>query len=80
MNENIKIDDIERLEDRRDETAALLPRGTPISQTFWESLTLEELARSQNVQPMADVRTLFGTWPDEDNDDFEAAIDELRHH
>ena len=75
----IKIHDIERLEDRQDEATDLLPKGTPISQTFWESPTLEELARSQNVQPMADVRTLFGTWPDEDNDGFEAAIDELRH-
>ena len=28
---------------------------------------------------MVDVRTLFGTWPDEENDGFEAAIDELRH-
>ena len=47
--------------------------------TFWESLTLEELARSQNVQPIADVRALFGTWPGEENDEFEAAIEELRH-
>ena len=28
---------------------------------------------------MADVRALFGTWPGEENDGFEAAIDELRH-
>ncbi len=76
---DIKIHDIERLEDRQDEAADLLPQGTPISPTFWKSPTLQELARSQNVQPMADVRTLFGTWPDEENDGFEATVDELRH-
>lgn len=76
---SIKIHDIERLEDRQDEAADLLPQGTPISRTFWESPTLEELARSQNVQPMTNVRALFGTWPGEENDGFEAAIDELRH-
>ncbi len=51
---------------------------TPISQSFWKSPSIQELARSQNVQPMANVRTLFGTWSDEENDGFEAAIDELR--
>ena len=76
---NIKIHDIECLEDRQDEAADLLPQGTPILRAFWESPTLEDLARSQNVQPMADVRALFGTWPGEENDGFEAVIDELRH-
>ena len=46
---------------------------------FWESRTFEELARLQNVQPIADARALFGTWPGEENDGFEAAIEELRH-
>ena len=77
---NIKIHDIECLEDRQDDAADLLPQGTPILQAFWESPTLEDLACSQNVQPMADVRALFGTWPGEENDGFEAVIDELRHH
>ena len=63
----------------RDEAADLLPQGTPIARAFWESPTLEELARSQNVQPMADVRALFGTWPSAENDGFEETIDELRH-
>lgn len=76
---SIKLHDIERLEDRDDEAADLLPQGTPISQSFWESPTLDELAKSQNVQPMANVRALFGTWPGEENDGFEADIDELRH-
>ena len=57
----------------------LLPQGTPISRNFWESPTLDDLAQSQNVPPMADVRRLFGTWPGEEDDGFEVAIDELRH-
>ena len=56
-----------------------LRRETPVSQSFWSSPTIEELARSQNVQPMADVRVLFGTWPDDEDDGFEDSIDELRH-
>jgi hypothetical protein len=76
---SIKIHDIERLEGRDDEAADLLPQGTPISQSFWESSTLDELAKSQNVQSMANVRALFGTWPGEENDGFEEDIDELRH-
>ncbi len=76
---SIKIHDIERLENREDEAADLLPQGTPISRDFWESPTLDELAESQNFKPMVDVRALFGTWPGEENDGFEEAIDELRH-
>jgi len=76
---SIKIHDIERLEDHEGEATDLLPQGTPISRDFWESPTLAELALSQNVNPMADVRALFGTWPGEVDDGFEAAVDELRH-
>ncbi len=46
---------------------------------FWQSRTLEELAQSQGVRPLKDVREIFGTWPGEADDGFEAAIDELRH-
>jgi len=49
------------------------------SSPFWESPTLEELARLQGVQPMTDVSVLFGTWPGEEDDGFEEMIDELRH-
>jgi len=42
-------------------------------------ITIDELAESQNVKPMVDVRALFGTWPDGKNDGFEEAINELRH-
>jgi hypothetical protein len=76
---SVKIHDIERLEDREGEAADLLPQGTPILMSFWESPTLEELAQAQNVRPMADVRAIFGTWPGELDDGFEQTIDELRH-
>ena len=76
---SIKIHDIERLEDREDESIELLPQGTPVARGFWESPSLEELTHSQNVQRMTDVRTIFGTWPGEENDGFESAIEELRH-
>ena len=61
------------------EDAGRLAQETPISRTFWESPTLAELARAQNVKPMADVQPMFGMWPGQENDGFEAAIDELRH-
>lgn len=56
-----------------------LSQGTPISRNFWESPTLDELARSQNVQVMRNVQGLLGTWPGEVNDGFEEAIEALRH-
>ena len=49
------------------------------SHPFWETPTLGELARSQKVQPMTNVETIFGTWPGEENDGFELTIEELRH-
>lgn len=53
---------------------------TPVDADFWASPTLDELARAQGVRPMGDVRTIFGTWPGDPNDGFEAAIDQLRHN
>jgi len=75
----IKIHDIERIEDREDAAANLLPLGTPLSRSFWESPTLDELAQAQDVEPMDDIRALFGTWPGDIDDDFEEAIDDARH-
>ncbi len=57
----------------------MLPKGSPINRGFWDSPTIDELAESQYVKPMVDVRTLFGTWPGDDDNGFEEAIDELRH-
>jgi len=76
---SIKIHDIERLEGREGEAADLLPQGTPISRSFWELTSLDELAQAQNVQPMADVSVLFGTWPGDPGDGFEQEVDDLRH-
>ena len=76
---SIQIHDIERLEESEDESVDLSPQGALFSQNFWESPSLEELAESQNVQPMTNVRDLFGTWPGEKDDGFEELIDELRH-
>ena len=42
-------------------------------------MTVEDLARSQNVSPIEDVSFLYGTWPGELDDGFEEAIDQLRH-
>ena len=54
-----------------------VPRGT-VPQDFWTSPTLDELAQVQNVGPL-DARALVGTWPGEDDDGFDEAIDELRY-
>jgi hypothetical protein len=75
----IRIRDIERIEDRKDAATNLLPQGTPLSRNFWESPTLEDLAEAQSVEPLANVRMLFGTWPGDVDDGFEAVIDELRN-
>ena len=42
-------------------------------------MSIEKLAKKQNVKPIDDIRTLSGTWPDDDDDGFEEMIDELRH-
>ncbi len=76
---SIKIHDIQRIEGCEDKAVDLLPQGTPISLNFWESPSLDDLALSQNVQTLTNARVLFGTWPGDDDDGFEASIDDLRH-
>lgn len=57
-----------------------LNEGAEISPwSFWESPTVEELARLQNISPIEDISVFYGTWPGELGDGFEKAIDELRH-
>jgi hypothetical protein len=75
----IEIRDIERLENREEESAELLSKGTPIAYDFWESPSLDDLAEAQNVQPIANVESLYGTWPGEADDGFEDIVLELRH-
>ena len=76
---NLTMRTIGLIEDRQGDAAYLPVRETSKSRSFWESPSLEDLAHSQDVQPLADVRTLFGTWPGEEDDGFEEAINELRH-
>jgi len=45
---------------------------------FWQSPTIEELAQSQGIHPVRDVRAFFGTWPGEKDDGFEEDIEKLR--
>ena len=75
---SIRIHDIERLEDRENEDADLLPQGTPISRSFWETPTLEELAESQGVKPISDIEALLGGWPGDPNDGFEEEVLKMR--
>jgi hypothetical protein len=75
----IKIFDVNRIEDRDGEAVELLPLGTPIGTDFWKSPTLEELAASQEVEPMDSIEAIFGTWPDDANDGFEESVHALRH-
>jgi hypothetical protein len=60
-----------------------LPDGTPVrvepiaasADEFWQSYTLDELARRQGVTAPGSVEDLLGGWPaDERDDDFEGAF------
>ena len=62
---------------RHDEAADDFSQGKQVTQDFWESPTIDELAESQNVQPMVDGQTLFGTWPGEVDDGFETIIEDM---
>jgi hypothetical protein len=75
---SIKMADIQRLEDREDTHAELLPVGTPLPTDFWTSPTIEELAQAQSVEPLTDVTSLFGTWPGDADDGFEESVRALR--
>lgn len=73
---SIEVHDMERLEGC-DDDASDPPPDAFISQDFWTSPTLDDLAKAQNVGPL-DADALFGTWPGDDDDGFEEAIDALR--
>lgn len=76
---SIVLHDIQRLEDREQERTDLLPQGTPLPTSFWQSLSIEELAQIQGVKPIDDISMIFGTWPGEPDDGFEKDIHTLRH-
>jgi hypothetical protein len=77
---SIQLHDIRRLENREQERQDLLPQGTPLPTEFWQAPSLDTLAEIQGTQPVHDVSTLFGTWPGELDDGFEALIRDLRQH
>lgn len=78
---NIKdsdLDDYPTVRTQREDRAGYsIPDETDNS--FWDSPDLDELLRSQNVEPLSDIRELYGTWPGDESDNFEAEIDSLRH-
>jgi hypothetical protein len=74
---SIKIQDIQRLEDR-EEGVDLLPRGTPLPMNFWESPGLDQLVELQGTHPLTDVTSLFGTWPGDPDDGFEETVRTVR--
>jgi hypothetical protein len=76
---SIRIHDIERLEDRETVDTELLPQGTPISPSFWESPTLDQLAEMQGVGPVTNVESLLGGWPGDADDGFEDEVLRIRH-
>lgn len=76
---SIQILDIQRIEEKQDNSIELLPQGSPLPFDFWYSPTLDELAAHQNVEPQTNIEVLFGTWPGEPEDGFEQAVNELRH-
>jgi hypothetical protein len=45
---------------------------------FWDSKTIEELAKQQSVEPVSDISSLYGTWPDDLFDGFEEFINKER--
>ncbi len=64
-----------RMQDRSSESP--VRQEDPVTDIFWESPALEELARAQNVQPLTYVQVLFGTWPGDEDDGFEEAVYDL---
>ena len=53
------------------ERSPIMRTTAPVSRLAWEYQTLEELATSWKMWPMADGLALFGTWSNEENDRLE---------
>ena len=68
------------------DTPVALPDGTPVrvevehaESDFWKGKSVEELAREQNVRPIASLKELAMDWPQEDSlDELFALIREVR--
>ena len=77
--DKLEIHSIERLQNR-DQCRSDQESAHPMTRLdFGESPTLDEIVRRQNVAPIADIRSLYGTWPGDPDDGFEESIEELRH-
>lgn len=61
-----------------DQVTDMLPSGAPLQGDFWQAMSFEELAASQDVKPFTHIAALAGTWPGDMDDDFEDAIHKLR--
>ena len=77
--ERVVIRTIKCLDDEGIDENDNLSESSQSGYSFFESPSLKELAESQKVRPLNDVRVLFGTWPGDAEDGFESLIDELRH-
>ncbi|MGB9671071.1 MAG: hypothetical protein ACPLXR_07980 [Halothiobacillaceae bacterium] len=73
----VRIHEIEPLEDLS-EAIEEISTAPAQAYDFWTPRTLEELAQMQGVQPVHDIKTLYGTWPGECEDGFEIFVQELR--
>jgi hypothetical protein len=68
------------------DTPVNLPDGTPVridvlreSPDFWQSKSVEDLAREQGVQAAASLDELAGDWPEEDSvDEFLSLLRKVR--
>jgi hypothetical protein len=75
---SIQLYDIQHVENREKVREDLLPQGAAVPPDFWENVSLDDLAESQATSPLKDVTLLFGTWPGDFDDGFEALIGDLR--
>jgi len=67
------VTDTMRVEEESEEVAGASPAWS-----FWRFVSVEDLAKSQDVVPMHNVEALFNTWPGEDGDGCDEALNELR--
>lgn len=71
--------DIQNPEGREEGQEQQLQGEIRLPNAFWSSPSIEELARAQGVESVADATTLFGTWPGDADDGFEESVRYSRH-
>jgi len=61
-------------------SSPIAPIDSNISDPFWQSKTIQEIAFAQGVQPIKNFDVLLGGWPEDELDDhFEEAVEHWRH-